>query len=48
MRLYTFRELADMLEASGFEGVEGFDGGEGGAFRLRATRLILVAATRSG
>ena len=47
MRLYTFRELADMLESSGFAGVEGFDGGEGGPFRLGAYRLILLAARKT-
>ncbi|HKA36119.1 MAG TPA: methyltransferase domain-containing protein [Thermoanaerobaculia bacterium] len=43
-RIYTYRELASMLERAGFEDLEGFGSLAGDAFRLGGTRLAIAAS----
>ncbi|HSS44712.1 MAG TPA: methyltransferase domain-containing protein [Thermoanaerobaculia bacterium] len=42
-RIYTYRELLQMLRAAGFCSIEGFGSLSGDPFRLGAQRLLLVA-----
>jgi SAM-dependent methyltransferase len=44
MRLYTYRELLDLLRTVGFAEVKGFDAENLEPFALGASRLVLVAA----
>jgi len=43
-RIYTYRELVQMLRRAGFSTVEGYGSLNGEPFRLGAQRLLLVAA----
>ena len=43
MRIYSYRELRELLGRAGFASVQVFCGASGGAFRLGAPRAIVVA-----
>ena len=43
-RIYTYREVASMLECAGFERIQGFGSLEGEPFRLGSPRLILIGS----
>ncbi|HEX3596183.1 MAG TPA: class I SAM-dependent methyltransferase [Polyangiaceae bacterium] len=43
IRLYTYRELRDLLRRAGFASVDVFDGKTGQAFELGARRALVVA-----
>lgn len=47
IRLYSFRELARLLEAEGFEDVRAYDAVSGEAFTLGARRALVIATRAS-
>ena len=46
MRLYTFRQLRDLLATAGFEAIKGFDGVTEAPFGLGSSRLSMVGTRR--
>ena len=45
-RIYTYRQMVEMLEAAGFENVEGFGSMDKAPFALGASQLFLVASKK--
>jgi hypothetical protein len=45
-RLYSYREVVQLLEAAGFRDLQGFSSLTEEPFRLRAPRLLLVATKK--
>ncbi len=45
-RIYTYRELLQLLQGAGFSSIEGYGSLSGDPFRLGSQRLLLVAAKR--
>ena len=45
-RIYTYRQIVEMLEAAGFENVQGFSSLDKAPFALGASQLFLVASKK--